>query len=144
MAMERYVMTPKVSQYLNKTILVSIPTLFHDGKCRPLKLIGVEVPGLWLQADELSVRLLPDQLQTYVSAAPIVFVPFAHIAGVLIPTKAPSAAPSPPVDSVTPTPTPTPTPAPAAADTASSAPQKAQRQKKGSPPKTAPPSSSKS
>jgi hypothetical protein len=27
-------MTPKVRHYLNKTILVSIPALFEDGKCR--------------------------------------------------------------------------------------------------------------
>ncbi len=88
-------MTPQVSQYINKTILVSIPTLFHDAKCRPLKLIGVEVPGLWLQADELAARLLPDPLQDYASAAPVIFVPFAQIAGILIPTRQPTVASAP-------------------------------------------------
>jgi len=90
-------MTPKVSQYINKTILVSIPSLFHDGKCRPFKLVGVEMPGLWLQADELASRLLPEAAQNYVDAAPVIFVPLAQIAGVLIPTQQPTAAFAPPV-----------------------------------------------
>jgi hypothetical protein len=47
-------MAPKVSQYLYQTVLVSIPTLFQDGKRRPLKLIGVEVLSLWLHADQLA------------------------------------------------------------------------------------------
>ncbi len=89
-------MTPQVQQYLDKTILVSIPALFDDGKCRPFKLLGVEVPGLWLQADDLTARLLPDRLQAYASAEPMVFVPFAQIAAIVIPTKAPAAPPPPP------------------------------------------------
>jgi hypothetical protein len=86
-------MTPKVNQYINKTILVSIPVLFDDGRCRPFRLIGVEVPGLWLQAHDLAERLLPEAMQNYVTAEPVVFVPFAQIAGVVIPTRPPTAAP---------------------------------------------------
>ena len=93
-------MTPKVSQYINKTILVSIPVLFDDGRCRPFKLIGVEVPGLWLQAHDLAERLLPEAMQNYVTAEPVVFVPFAQIAGVVIPTRPPTAA-APPIAGVT-------------------------------------------
>jgi hypothetical protein len=85
-------MTPKVSQYINKTILVSIPVLFDDGRCRPFRLIGVEVPGLWLQAHDLAERLLPEAMQNYVTAEPVVFVPFAQIAGVVIPTRPPTDA----------------------------------------------------
>jgi hypothetical protein len=86
-------MVPKISQYINKTILVSIPVVFQDGRCRPFKLIGVEVPGLWLQADELAGRLLPEALQNYVTAEPVIFVSFAQIAGVVILTRPPTAAP---------------------------------------------------
>jgi len=39
-------MSQQVIQYINKTIRVSIPTLFHEGKCRALKLIDVELRGL--------------------------------------------------------------------------------------------------
>jgi hypothetical protein len=85
-------MTPKVSQYINKTILIAIPVLFDDGRCRPFKLIGVEVPGLWLQANDLAERLLPEAMQNYVTAEPVIFVPFAQIAGVVIPTRPPTAA----------------------------------------------------
>jgi hypothetical protein len=87
-------MTPKVSQYVNKTILVSIPSLFEDGACRACKLLGDELQGLWLQSEELTQRLLPDDKQEYVSAAPVVFVPYAQIAGVLVATKAPAQASS--------------------------------------------------
>jgi hypothetical protein len=89
-------MHPKVSQHINKTILVSIPILFHDGRCRPFTLVGVEVAGLWLQADELAGRLLPETMQNYVTAEPVIFVPFAQIAGIVIPTRTPTAvAPTP-------------------------------------------------
>jgi hypothetical protein len=83
-------MTPKLGHLLNKTVLVSIPTLFDDGACRSYKLLGVELHGLWLQSDDLSQRLLADNQQVLVSASPVVFVPFAQIAGVLIPTTSPT------------------------------------------------------
>jgi hypothetical protein len=82
-------MTPKISQYLNKTILVSIPALFDDGHCRAFTLLGVELHGLWLQSDELTKRLLHNDMQMYASAGPVVFVPFAQIAGVLVATQVP-------------------------------------------------------
>jgi hypothetical protein len=119
-------MTPKISRYINKTILVSIPTLFHDNKCRPFTLVGIDVPGLWLQADDLTARLLPESLEAYASTAPVVFVPFAHIAGILVPTKAPVTAPSPSAVGAA--------PAPAAAPEAAGAAGKAARPKKSAPP----------
>jgi hypothetical protein len=42
---------PKLSQYINRTVLISIPSLFADGHARPFKLLGVELHGLWLQSD---------------------------------------------------------------------------------------------
>ena len=82
-------MTLKLGQFLNKTILVSIPALFEDCACRSYKLLAVELHGLWLQSDDLSRRLLADDQQDLVSATPVVFVPFAQISGVLIPTTLP-------------------------------------------------------
>jgi hypothetical protein len=90
-------------RYVNKTILVSMPALFHDAKCRPFKLLGVEVPGVWLQSDELTTRLLPEQMAQYAAAGPVVFVPFAQIAGILVPTSRPTtAAPKPAAAAPTP------------------------------------------
>jgi hypothetical protein len=94
-------MAPKISQYLNKTILVSIPPLFHDEKCRALTLVGAEATGLWLQSNELATKLLPENRGIYASAKPVVFVPFAQIGGVLVLTGAPATQPVPPADATT-------------------------------------------
>jgi hypothetical protein len=117
-------MTINFKRYINKTILVSIPNLFHDAKCHPFKLLGVELPGVWLQSDELTTRLLPEQMTQYAAAGPAVFVPFAHIAGILVPTTQPAAA-APTPATITPatatpetTTTTTPTAASPSADTA--------------------------
>ena len=80
----------QVSQYLNKTILVSVPALFEDVRCRACKLVGAELQGLWLESDDLTRSLLADDQQGLASAAPVVFVPFAQIAGVLVPTQVPA------------------------------------------------------
>ena len=87
-------MTPKIGHFLGRTVLVSIPALFGDGVCRPYKLLGLELHGLWLQSDELNQRLLTDKTRDFAEAAPAVFVPFAQIAGVLVPTAL-NAAPPP-------------------------------------------------
>ena len=89
-------MSINFKRYINTTILVSMPTVYHDSKCRPFKLLGVELPGIWLQSDELTKELLPEQTQQYAAASPVVFVPFAHIAGILVPTARPAAAASAP------------------------------------------------
>ncbi|SRR5229473_2679569 len=77
-------MTPQLTRYLEKTILVSIPALFDDCKCRPYKLVGAELHGLWLESDELTRRLLPEHKKAYASAQSAVFIPFSHIAGVIV------------------------------------------------------------
>src|SRR4051794_28299788 len=88
---KRHPMHPSLSRYLNKTIYVSIPALLEDGVCRPFRLVGAEMNGLWLQSHELTRRLAPDgQLA---SIEPVVFVPFAQIAGVLVATS--TAEPEP-------------------------------------------------
>jgi hypothetical protein len=87
-------MLPTLARYLNKTVLVSIPALFDDGVCRPYKLLGAELNGLWLQSDELTRRLLPGDAGYPAILAPAVFVPLAQIAGLLVATAAP-----PPTDS---------------------------------------------
>ena len=75
-----------LSRHLNKTLLVSIPALFEDGATRPYTLLGVEMNGLWLQSEELIDRLLRDEGRELVKLNPAVFVPFAQIAAVVIPT----------------------------------------------------------
>ena len=79
-----------LARYLNKTIFVSIPTLFEDGTARPYTLLGVEINGLWLQSNELTDRLLQDEGRELAEMKPAVFVPFAQIAGVLIATSMPA------------------------------------------------------
>jgi len=79
----------RITLYLNRTVLVSIPTLFEDGECRAYELLGVEVQGLWLRSVELTRRLASDATAACESLDPAVFVPFAQIAGVMIPTRQP-------------------------------------------------------
>jgi hypothetical protein len=73
-----------ITRHLNKTVFVSIPSLFADGVCRPYQLLGVELNGLWLQSEELTRRLLPREVGDHATLAPAVFVPLAQIAGVLV------------------------------------------------------------
>jgi hypothetical protein len=77
-------MIANITRHLNKIIFVSIPALFEDGACRPFTLLGAELHGLWLQSDELTRRLLPDDKRGLAATSPAVFVPFAQIAGVLV------------------------------------------------------------
>lgn len=51
-------MTQNLTKYVNKTILVSIPTLSGNVKCQPYKLTGVELVGLWLQSEQLASEFL--------------------------------------------------------------------------------------
>jgi hypothetical protein len=38
-------MIPKVTQFLNRTVLVSISGPFDFGACQPFKLLSIEAPG---------------------------------------------------------------------------------------------------
>jgi hypothetical protein len=90
-------MTPNLRQYVNKTILVSIPAVFEDGKCRPYKLAGIELIGLWLESAELTSRFLSAEYKTSTSVAWALFIPFSQIACVAI---ASASTGTPPVGSV--------------------------------------------
>jgi hypothetical protein len=85
--------TPKIGHFLGMTVLVSIPALFSDGVCRAYTLVGFEVHGLWLQSQELNERLLSEEMREIAEASPVVFVPFAQIASVLVPTDLPATPP---------------------------------------------------
>jgi hypothetical protein len=66
----------------------SIPANFEDRACRAYKLLGVELNGLWLQADEPTRRsLLEDHRDPRILRA-AAFVLFAQIAGVMVATSA--------------------------------------------------------
>jgi hypothetical protein len=73
-------MALNLSKYLNKTILVSTPALSGDAKCRPHKLIGIELIGLWLESDNLSGGFLTDEYRSHASVSWSFFVPFSQIA----------------------------------------------------------------
>jgi hypothetical protein len=78
-------MIPKLVDYLNQTVLVSIPVLHADAKCRSFTLLGVEMQGLWLQDEALVSHLASEATDTPIAAMAPVFVPFSHVAFVLLP-----------------------------------------------------------
>lgn len=77
-------MTISLRQYINKTILVSIPSLFESAEARPCRLAALEMQGLWLVAEPLSARVL-HQGERQASGGEIIFVPFAQIAAISLP-----------------------------------------------------------
>src|ERR1700739_637307 len=81
-------MSPRLKQFLNHSILVSIPALFEDTKCRLCTLRLVEPDGLWLSSDELTGRLMPVVGRNAAGAAQVVFVPAGQIAAVILPSPA--------------------------------------------------------
>jgi hypothetical protein len=87
-------MTPTIARNLNRTLFVSIPALYDDGVARPCTLLGIELNGLWLHSAELIYRLISDDGRKLVKQNPVVFVPFAQIAGVLVPTIEETPPPS--------------------------------------------------
>jgi hypothetical protein len=89
-------MSPRLKQFLNHSILVSIPALFEEAKCRLCSLRLVEPGGLWLSSDELTARLMPVVDRSAAGSAPAVFVPAGQIAAVVLP--------SPPMPEVQPVP----------------------------------------
>jgi hypothetical protein len=78
-------MIPKLVNYLNHTVLVCIPVLHPDAKCRQYVLLGVELQGLWLQDPDLVSELTSLEKKVAVDPATPVFVPFASIAFVVLP-----------------------------------------------------------
>jgi hypothetical protein len=86
----------KLKQYLNRTILASIPALFEDGRCRAYTLLSIEADGLWLSSNELAERLLPERERKDTETAQPVFVPAVQIAAIILPP--PPAPTAPPVE----------------------------------------------
>jgi hypothetical protein len=85
-------MTPKLNQYLNRTIMVSIPALFKHGKCQPCTLHSVEADGLWLVSADLVDKLLAGQEDAGAATQPV-YVSNAHIAALILPAQSPAATP---------------------------------------------------
>ena len=78
-------MAPSLSKYVNKTILVSIPSLSGDVKCRPYKLTGVELIGLWVEGADLARDFLVEH-ESHTQTTWTFFVPYSQIACVAIGT----------------------------------------------------------
>jgi hypothetical protein len=73
-------MIDMLGHYLNKSLLVSIPSIFGDDDPRACTLTGIEPSGLWLESEDFSKKLLhPDDKR----ARPHVFIPFHQIAYLL-------------------------------------------------------------
>jgi hypothetical protein len=81
-------MTPKLKRYINRTILVSIPSLFKHGKCKPYTLQAIETEGLWLSSPTLVDHLLPEADRGSASNSALVFVANTHIAALILPPMA--------------------------------------------------------
>ena len=85
-------MTPNLTKYVNKTIFVSIPPLSGDLKCRPYKLMGVELIGLWLESADLTNGFLTKEHAAHTSTTWAFFVPYSQIACVCVGTTPPIPA----------------------------------------------------
>jgi len=89
-------MSSNLGRYVNKTIFVSITGVSEDGKCRPYKLIGIELVGLWLQSDDLTGRFIAYQNQS-TPLTWVMFIPFSQIACVAVAAPSPVTQPGAPV-----------------------------------------------
>ena len=87
-------MIPNLSAYINKTILVCIPALAEDGKCRPFTLVAIEMIGLWLEGPVLEERYLTHQHRDSAARDWKFFVPYSHLACVAMPTSVATATSS--------------------------------------------------
>jgi hypothetical protein len=76
-------MTPKLAHFLNKTILLCIPSLYDDKQPRPYTLVGIEPCGVWLESEDLASTLLTSEKRRPPPTTLAAFVPFAQIAYVL-------------------------------------------------------------
>jgi hypothetical protein len=86
-------MTPRLRQYLNRIILVAVPAIFSDGRCHPYTLHAIEEDGLWLASDALLDRLCPDHESANAVNRPLVYVPSAQIAALILPALSSTVTP---------------------------------------------------
>jgi len=84
--------TPNLRKFVNKTILVSIPVLSGDTKCRAYTLTGIELIGLWLEGTDLAAAFLPHEHKSQTKITWSFFVPFSQIACVAFPAAAVAAS----------------------------------------------------
>jgi hypothetical protein len=84
---------PSLGQYLQKTVLVSIPSIYSDGKARPYRLVAVEIQGLWLEDKELVERVLPKEAHAPEGVGLVAFVPYSQINCVIAPVALPEQPP---------------------------------------------------
>jgi hypothetical protein len=73
-------MISSLGHYLNKNLLVSLPSIFEDAEPRACTLSGIEASGLWLSSDDLAKRFLSPEERRVVTH---IFVPFTQIAYLL-------------------------------------------------------------
>jgi hypothetical protein len=77
-------MAPNLVKYINKTIMVSIPPLSGDVKCRPYKLTGVELVGLWLEGADLASGFLAHEYKSHTPTTWAFFIPYSQMACVAV------------------------------------------------------------
>jgi len=75
--------TPPLQTYLNKSVLVGLPVLFGDVRCRPCRLVDIASNGLWLEIEGVAERLIPHEALSFASGTLTMFVPFAQISCVI-------------------------------------------------------------
>jgi hypothetical protein len=82
----------QLAQYLNKSTLVSVPSLFGDAEARPGRIVAAEAFGVWLISEALAARVLPpaERERDKSAAAQPIFVPFAQIGAIVPLQPAPS------------------------------------------------------
>lgn len=80
-------MTTKLAQCLNKTVLVSIPSLFGDELSHPFTLVGIEPFGLWLESEALAEKLRSADKTQHSMRSLTAFFPISQILYVVDPAQ---------------------------------------------------------
>jgi hypothetical protein len=74
---------PKLGNFIQKMILVSIPGLSKDDQAYPYKLVGIEPHGLWLESEIFGKDFIAQEHGEPACEPFAAFVPYAQIAYVL-------------------------------------------------------------
>src|SRR6266704_2667507 len=74
-------MAIKLAHFLDRTIYVSISSLFDDLHARPFKLIAIDEHGVWLESELLTerVQLEAKERKHFASTTTLAFFPFSQI-----------------------------------------------------------------
>lgn len=76
-----------LGHHVNKSVLVSVPSIFSDDDAHSCVLLGIEPSGLWLESEELTEALFA---KTEMEGIRKVFIPFAQIRYLVEGTTTPS------------------------------------------------------